>query len=169
MIYGFTGHRPPKLGGYGKEAQQKLYNFAHHTIRKHLDICLDKTIVGMAQGWDMSVAQACFILNVPYIAAVPYPRQEARWPDPDTRKLYRDLLDTAERVVYVSQGEEPMTTRRASTLLQFRNQYIVDHSDKLIALWDGDKFGGTWNCVKYAGFKKKEVVNVWKYWEAFND
>ena len=165
MIYGFTGHRPPKLGGYGKEAQQKLYNFAHHTIRKHLDICLDKTIVGMAQGWDMSVAQACFILNVPYIAAVPYPGQELVWPALETRNLYRELLHSAERVVYVSES----TGGNAARALQLRNQWIVDHSDKLIALWDGYKIGGTWNCVKYAGFKKKEVVNVWKDWEAFND
>ena len=176
MIYGFTGHRPPKLGGYGKDVQQKLYNFAHQVLYERLsdqdytnsqDTSGNTAIVGMAQGWDMAVAQACHALVIPYIAAVPYPGQESLWPDPEVRKLYHDLLDTAERVVYVSQGEEPMTTRRASTLLQFRNQYIVDHSDKLIALWDGSR-GGTYNCMYYAESKKKTIINVWKDWEAFS-
>lgn len=168
MTYGFTGHRPPKLGGYGKEAQQKLYNFTYQTVFVHLNTGEDSTIIGMAQGWDMAVAESCLILGIPYIAAIPYPGQEYRWPDPNVRKLYQNLLDTAERAVYVSQGEEPVTTWRAATLLQFRNQYIVDHSDKLIALWDGEEIGGTWNCVKYARFKKVEVINVWKDWEAFS-
>lgn len=139
MIYGFTGHRPPKLGGYGKEAQQKLYNFAHHTLRQKLKLCDpsvgyigDEAIVGMAQGWDLQIATACRVLDVPYTAAVPYPGQELVWPSQETRALYRSLLETAERIVYVSSS----THGNALRALQLRNQYIVDHSEKIIALWD---------------------------------
>lgn len=170
MTYGFTGHRPPKLGGYGKEAQQKLYNFAHHTLQQKLKLCdpsvgyiEDEAIVGMAQGWDMAVASACSILNVPYIAAIPYPGQELVWPDEYTRVLYRSLLGTAKRVIYVSNS----TGGNAARALQLRNQWIVDHSEKIIALWDEVESGGTWNCVKYAWRQKVEVINVWKDWETF--
>lgn len=170
MIYGFTGHRPLRLGGYGKEAQQKLYNFAHHILRQNLKLCDpsvgyvgDEAIIGMAQGWDMAVASACVTLDIPYTAAVPYPGQELVWPDEDTRNLYRSLLGAAQRVVYVSQS----TGGYAAKALQLRNQWIVDHSEKLIALWDEDEVGGTWNCVKYARSCGVEVINVWKDWEAF--
>jgi uncharacterized phage-like protein YoqJ len=163
MTYGFTGHRPPKLGWYSKEDQQKFYKFAYHIIKNNLDICLDKTIIGMAQGWDMAAAQACFIFDVPYIAAVPYPGQELVWPDEYTRALYRSLLGTAQQVVYVSQ----YTMGNAVKALQLHNQWIVDHSEKLIVLWDKVESGGTWNCVKYARRQKVEVINVWKDWEAF--
>lgn len=170
MIYGFTGHRPPKLGGYGKEVQQKLYSFAHHTLRQNLKLydpsvgyTGDSAIIGMAQGWDIAVAQACCVLDVSYIAAVPYPGQELAWPDQETRNLYGELLYNAEQVVYISES----TGGNAAWALQLRNQWIVDHSNKLIALWDGEKSGGTWNCVKYADSKKKGVINVWPEWEKF--
>lgn len=171
MIYGFTGHRPPNLGGYSKEAKQKLYNFAHQTVRVHLDPEYgyrhgqdNKAIVGMAQGWDMSVASACYTLNVPYIAAVPYPGQELVWPDEDTKTLYRCLLESAEKVVYVSSS----TGGNATAALHKRNQYIVDNCERLIALWDGTR-GGTWNCLQYAATKKREYKNVWSDWRNFNE
>ena len=163
MTYGFTGHRPPKLGGYGKEAQQNLYNFAYQILYKHFDVCLDKAIIGMAQGWDLTIAQACFLLNIPYIAVVPFPGQELVWPDEKVRSLYRSILDTAQQVVYVSQS----TGGNVARALQLRNQWIVDHSEKLIALWDGIESGGTWNCVKYSRRRNVEVINVWEDWEEF--
>lgn len=168
MTYGFTGHRPPKLGGYTKEAIQKVYDFAYQTVFTHLNSGQDTVIIGMAIGWDMAVAEACIALDIEYTAAVPYPGQELMWPDPEVRKLYHDILDKAKRVVFVNQGERPVTIGRAATLLQLRNQWIVDHSEKIIALWDGEKVGGTWNCVKYARLKNLEIVNVWPDWEAFN-
>lgn len=183
MTYGFTGHRPPRLGGYGKEARQKLYNFAHHILRQNLKLCDpsvgyigDEAIVGMAQGWDMAAAQACYVLEVPYIAAVPFPGQEEVWPDPEVRSLYQTLLENAQRVVYTHNTHVRSTRMgEVAKILQLRNQWIVDRSDKIIALYDtipGDHIhhirGGTYNCIKYAERQKKEVINVWSDWEKFN-
>lgn len=184
MIYGFTGHRPPRLGGYGKAAQQKLYDFAYKTVRTYLTHNEDdgqgyatnlSAIVGMAQGWDMAVAMACKNLTVPYIAAIPFPGQEEIWPDPEVRSLYTSLVESAAERVYVS-NQRP-AIYEVPRLLQLRNQYIVDHSDKMIALYDGDLddttpnprivSGGTFRCLVYAKIRKKEIINVWKDWEAF--
>lgn len=170
MTYGFTGHRPPKLGGYGKDATQKLYNFAHKVVRIHLDTEYgyshgqnNTAIIGMAQGWDMAVASVCVGLEIKYTAAVPYPGQELVWPDPDTRAWYKEILRQAERTVLVNQS----TGGNAARALQLRNQWIVDHSEKIIALWDGEESGGTYNCIKYAERQKVEVINVWSDWEKF--
>ena len=163
MIYGFTGHRPARLGGYAREAQQKVYDLAYQMIEHHFNPG-DEAIIGMAQGWDMAVASACVVLTVPFTAAVPYPGQELVWPNEETRGHYQTLLRDAKQVVYVSQS----TGGNAPRALQLRNQWIVDHSQKLIALWDEVESGGTWNCVKYARNRGVEVINVWKDWEALN-
>jgi uncharacterized phage-like protein YoqJ len=34
--------------------------------------------------------------------------------------------------------------------MQKRNEYMVDNSDFVIAVFDGEQKGGTFNCIKYA-------------------
>jgi len=43
--------------------------------------------------------------------------------------------------------------------MQKRNEYMVDNSNIVIAVWDGTK-GGTYNCVKYAEKLGKEVIII---------
>jgi len=43
--------------------------------------------------------------------------------------------------------------------MQKRNEWMVDHSDYVIAVWDGSK-GGTGNCVKYAIKQEKEILQL---------
>ncbi len=174
MIYGFTGHRPPSLGGYSKEAQQKLSDFACQVIRKLTTTDDDiYAIIGMAQGWDTAVAIACTAYTVPYTAAVPFPGQELVWPQ-EARSLYTSLLENASRVVFIHPTRvSSCRAGEVSKILQLRNQYIVDHSSKMIALYSGDinapaVRGGTANCIRYAMRQKVEVTNMWKDWEAFS-
>ena len=47
--------------------------------------------------------------------------------------------------------------------MQKRNEWIVDNSLRLLALWDGSK-GGTANCVTYARYGRREIKNVWPEW-----
>lgn len=44
--------------------------------------------------------------------------------------------------------------------LQKRNEFMVDNSDLVIAVWDGVKSGGTWNCVKYAIGCGKQIIRL---------
>jgi uncharacterized phage-like protein YoqJ len=43
--------------------------------------------------------------------------------------------------------------------MQKRNEYMVDNSDIVIAVWDGSK-GGTYNCVKYAEKLGKKIIVI---------
>src|SRR3546814_16271306 len=52
----------------------------------------------------------------------------------------------------------------AAWKLQKRNEWMVDHADELVALWDGSR-SGTGNCVAYANTSGKPVVNLWPSWE----
>ena len=38
-----------------------------------------------------------------------------------------------------------------------RNDYMVDHSDLVLAIWNGEQSGGTWHTIQYAKTKGKQV------------
>ena len=38
-----------------------------------------------------------------------------------------------------------------------RNRYMVDNSDYVLAVWNGEKKGGTWYTIDYARKKNKPV------------
>jgi uncharacterized phage-like protein YoqJ len=117
----------------------------------------DAVLSGMALGWDTAVALVAIELGIPLIACLPFAGQESRWPEP-SRKQYAEILAKASRIVIVSEGGY------SSLKMQIRNQYMVDNSDELVALWDGSA-GGTWNCIQYAESKRKTYINLYRLWE----
>ena len=44
--------------------------------------------------------------------------------------------------------------------MQKRNIWMVDQSNVVVAVWNGEKSGGTYNCIKYAIEKKKPVLVI---------
>lgn len=155
MIVAGTGHRPNKLGGYGTEARNRLVNLATDVLRKRQP---QRVISGMALGWDQALAVAACALDLPWTAAVPFEGQERAWPESSQRE-YRELLSLADDVVVVSPGGY------ASWKMQRRNQWMVDHADLVLALWDGSP-GGTGNCVDYVRRTNKPLLNYWTLFEA---
>lgn len=150
-IFAGTGHRPPKLGGYGENAMSKVEYFARDVLDKFQPSLV---ISGMAIGWDQALAWGAIQLSIPYVAAVPFTSQASRWPL-ESQRRYHHLLERAKEVVTVSSGEY------SARAMQARNEWMVDHCDYVLALWDGSS-GGTLNCVKYANRVGKTVMNVWR-------
>ncbi len=154
-IWAGTGHRPEKLGGYAEYVNERLVLCALKAFETNKP---KKVISGMALGWDQALASACVADGIPFIAAVPFEGQEKLWPKPVMRK-YRSLLALAEKVVIVSPGPY------AAYKMAVRNRWMVDHAELVLALYDGSKEGGTYNCIQYAEQKKKTIVNVWGNYE----
>ncbi len=151
MIAAFTGHRPQKLGGF--QLPNPTYIRICHRIEDTLrDLRPDKVISGMALGIDQWAAFVAHRLGIPFIAAVPFVNQEAKWPAP-SQKLYLGLLKMASEVVIVSEGEY------SPAKMQIRNEWMCNHCDKLIAVWDGTP-GGTGNCIKYAQSINREIIFI---------
>jgi len=152
MIVSFTGHRPPKLGGY--KLPNPTYLHICQQIEKTLtELKPEKVLSGMALGVDQWAADIAYKLGIPFLAAVPFEGQEKEWPE-SARKAYHLLLSKAAERVVVCEGEY------ASYKMQIRNEYLVNNSDILIAVYNGDKTGGTANCVKYAKSTGKEIVYI---------
>lgn len=161
IIIAATGHRPPKLGGYGprvyadlvKLAEDYLYEYAGESVRG---------ISGMALGWDQAFAEACVGAGIPYIAAVPFKGMSSAWPEAAQRR-YDRLLRAAAEVVYVC------VPGYAVWKMQKRNEWMVDNCTRLCALWDGSS-GGTANCLRYAEKVRGRtgapfVDNLWNRWD----
>lgn len=180
MILAVTGHRPDKLGGYSPSPLQDhvraglkdvLENVGYHTCDcgksywgRMSDLCLcgemragtvsyaTEVISGMALGVDQWFAEICIGLGIPFTAAVPCDGHESRWPA-ESQAHYRALLQKAHYVRVVSPGPY------APWKMQRRNEWMVDNSEMLVAVWDGSA-GGTANCVRYARQVGREIWRV---------
>lgn len=142
MIVGVTGHRPPKVGltwDHDGTVDRAVVALFRQTF-VGLDAAL--VITGGALGADTLAARAAFLEGIPYLVAVPCRGHSSRWPQP-ARDRYDAMLSHAAQVVLVT--DAPYSAR----LMQLRNEWMVDRSDRMVALWDGSG-GGTRNCILYA-------------------
>lgn len=153
LVIAATGHRPQKLGGYTKDLLIRLQRGAAHYIEKRQPT---KGISGLALGWDTAWALALIDAGVPLIAAVPFEGQESRWPREDQER-HRFVVSKAATVVLVCPGGY------ANWKFLKRDEWMVDHADEVVALWDGSK-SGTGHTVAYANNTGKPVVNLWPSW-----
>jgi hypothetical protein len=44
--------------------------------------------------------------------------------------------------------------------MEIRNQGMINPCDILIAVYNGDKFGGTYNAVSYAQDNRKKIIHI---------
>lgn len=155
MILAATGHRPPKLGGYAPHIERSTRAYAMACLYETRP---DKVISGMALGWDTAVADAAVTMGIPLIAAIPFYGQESRWPR-EAQGRYDGLLKAASKIVVIADACEDELID-ISVAMQKRNEWMVNHCDLLLALWDGSD-GGTANCVRYARRAKCPTLHVW--------
>lgn len=152
-----TGHRPE---GFPFPREADDYQFcSYREMLKDLILSLinegfDYFITGMAKGADLDLAKAVIDLrdnftNIKLEAALPYPIKSTQSPcDSTLEKRY--CLKQCNIKTEVSGAY-------FRGCMQKRNRYMVDNSDMVIAIWNGEKKGGTWNTIQYAISKNKPV------------
>lgn len=140
-----TGHRPEDL--------QNL-EWVQATLKNVLaQVDPDLLYQGMAAGADLMSAQIAYELSIPFIAARPWATHTPRLEDSD---LYEWVLDNALEIVDVNS----LRHYAGPFLYHARNEYMVDHADIVIAIWNGGKKGGTAACVRYANRKNKPLIQI---------
>lgn len=161
MVIAGTAHRPQGLTSkksvmYSNALVNALAEFFLPYLRQMRP---DMVIVGGALGGDTGLAVAALRFGIPITVAIPFYGQESKW-GKVSQDLYYRILDRAKEVIYIEQGSY------AAWKMQSRNEWMVNKSDLLLALWSGAD-GGTTNCVRYAEKVGREVVNLWGEWEKF--
>lgn len=138
----FTGHRPEKLTRHEKSITKDL----EIEIRQAVADGLNVFITGMARGVDIWAAQIVLMLrdegfDVKLMCACPYDGFECGWSQ-EWRKQYRMILTEADFVKYICGSY-------SRACFQIRNEWMVNHSAKVIAVFNGEK-SGTKNTIDYA-------------------
>ena len=155
-----TGHRPKGFGwNYADKncAEHKRYLAA---LRKTVLALILKGykhfISGGALGADSDFAEIVIGLrdstypDVTLEIAVPCPNQDLKWRTEDKQR-YKKICAAANFVNVISPRYSP-------DCMRIRNQYMVDRSDFVIVVWNGQKQGGTFRTMQYAKAKEKPFV-----------
>ena len=145
----FTGHRPQNI----KRSPEAIKADLEKSIRAAISDGFTTFITGMASGVDIWAGEIVVRLKarnpgIKLIAAVPFVGSEDFWPE-TWKARYRNLLGHADFVKYIC-------SEYREDAYQQRNQWMVDKSSKVIAVFNG-KPSGTMYTIQYA---KKEKIPV---------
>lgn len=148
----FTGHRPEKLNVSDKVAKRLLRIAIHEAIQDGFTTFIS----GMARGIDMWAAEIIIKerkknADIKLICVVPFKGFEKSWSFTD-RCRYNFILKKSDYIKFVCEKYSPNCFR-------IRNCYMVDHSSRVIAGYNG-AYGGTRNTVRYAISKHIKVINI---------
>ncbi len=147
-----SGHR--LSGAYHGRTKRELRLFARMVLRRHGPSLV---IAGGALGWDQALAWATLDLELPLRLVLPFRGMENRW-EPDVRAEFRKMVEKATTTEYLGESYDP-------DLYQARNVRMVDESQAVLALWDGRKSGGTFNCLRYVHATDRPVHQLWQEWD----
>ena len=146
----FSGHRPQMLP-WGDNESDCRCNELKSILCDLIDECIhdgiEEFFCGMARGIDTYAAEIILKkkmlnLSLRLHAALPCPQQPDGWSDKD-RARYFSILEGCDSKTVIS----PMYT---DACMLARNRFMVDNSERLIAVWNGSFRGGTAYTVRYA-------------------
>lgn len=153
----FTGHRPQSLPFRFNEDDKRCRELKRRLtvlIREKIENGVTCFLSGMAIGVDCYAAEIVLSLkkefpNTILYAIVPCANQSCKWNDAQIAR-YNAILKQCDKVVTLQDAY-------TSDCMQKRNRYMVEHSDCVIAVWNGTS-SGTSSTVKYALSKKLPVT-----------
>lgn len=148
----FTGHRPEKLMITEEQMRERLESAVVQAVCDGFTTYLS----GMAKETDLVAAEIVLRLResdprLKLACAMPFEGFGHHWPDGWAERM-RHVLENADGVHYVSKTYSP-------AVFQQRNQWLVDHSGRVIAVFTGER-GGTKNTLDYARRKGVECIII---------
>lgn len=148
----FTGHRPEKLS----EPEAVVCRKLEDAIRSSVEDGYFVFISGMARGVDIWAAEIVLKereknSDIKLICASPYKGFERSWSS-DWQKRYNDIMNAADLVRFIC-------PEYSHACFQIRNEWMVDHCARVIAVYNGEK-GGTRNTIEYAKKHSIELILI---------
>ena len=150
MICCVTGHRS-KGFPFSREEQGPKYIDYIDTLRREIEKLIQENyryfISGMAEGADLDFAVEVIGYrydekDIELEAALPYPI-----PKTQRTTAYSEARDD---VLFECNYKTIVSPYYHKGCMQKRNEYMVDKSDLVLAIWNGERSGGTWNTIRYA-------------------
>ena len=146
-----TGHRPERLGYSDKTYNTidwiKIIGGLKYSIRMNK---ITDIYCGMADGCDIAYGIAALSLkdeNYPVKIHCILPCKNYN----SSNYWYKQLKESADEWIELSDDFYKGCDN-------VHDQYMVDHSDKLFAIWDGNKSGGVWSTIRKAQKKGIDII-----------
>lgn len=156
----FTGHCPGKFPWRYNEADSRcvaLKAVLAEQIAALVNTGFTQFLSGMAEAADTWSALSVLALReenpaLNLYCVLPCEGQADKW-TASSQELYRSVLDRADSIVYVSR------TYHKDCMLN-RNRFLVDHANILLAVYNGERRGGTAATVRYAQKAGREIIMI---------
>ena len=145
-----TGHR---------DIPQKEMNHVRAALRREIDCAVADGYTcfmsGFAEGADQYFVEIVMELQkenpaLELIAVIPYRK---RLDSLNKKTRTRELLEACADVVVIQEKYLP-------SVYSHRNRYMVEHSDRVIAVYDGRETGGTAKTIRFTHRMKKELREI---------
>lgn len=145
----FTGHRPEKLN----RSEKSVLDGLETAIRQAIADGSNVFISGMARGVDIWAAEIVLQIrsegeDIKLICASPYRGFEKNW-SIDWQRRYNNVIEAADLVRFICPNY-------SKSCFQIRNEWMVDHSSRVIAVFNG-QLGGTKNTIDYDKIRAVEI------------
>lgn len=147
-----------KVGVTGHQYRPSIdWSWVTHAVRSELSKLsnVEKLFSSLAIGSDQIAAEAAIGLDIPVVAVLPVDGYDGFFSGPDLAN-YRRLLGRCEVVHLHWNGNPERAFFEAG-------KFVVDKSDTLVAIWDGEHaegLGGTGDVVEYAKPRSKMIVHI---------
>ncbi len=150
-----TGMAPGLTQLYGDNCRpygELEYLAAHALLRYHAS----SVITSLYPGWDQALAKTAMLMGIPLHVAFPYREWELIL-QTDYPTLYNDLLPKAKHIECLSD----INHEDADGVCHL---WRAAQADQVLALWDYEFCGDTFEVIDYALKNCKGVVNLWEDW-----
>ena len=145
-----TGHR---------DLPQKEINRVKAALRKEIEKAVADGFTcfmsGFAEGVDQYFAEIVLEMRksnpaLELVAVIPY---QKRLDNLRQKKWTYAMLEACADVVVIREEYQP-------SVYSHRNRYMVEHSDRVIAVYDGREEGGTAGTIRFTHTLKKELREI---------
>lgn len=152
-----TGNRPSRFP-FPRNESDPVYSLYQTMLFSQIELLIQKGfthfISGMADGADLDFSRQVLILRerqkgILLEAALPFPVRPRKESTP-----YTEVRDT---VLLQCDRKSTISPRYHPGCYERRNRYMVDHADLVLAIWNGEEKGGTWNTIEYARSRGKPI------------
>ena len=156
----FTGHRPQKLPWRFDETAPGCVALKETLTTQITALVEDgytEFLTGMAEGVDLWAVQIVLALRVtnPSLCLhciLPCAEQSARW-SAASREQYRAILEQADSIIFVNR------MNKKDCMLE-RDRFLVSYASVILAVYNGERRGGTAATVRYARKLGRELIVI---------
>ena len=155
-----TGHRPHKFPWKYDEADSRCVALKAVLAEQIAALTIagfTQFLSGMAEATDTWFSLAVLSLReqnpkIKLHCILPCKEQADGW-SASSRDRYQSILDRADSIVYVSRAYH------RNCMLE-RNHFLVDHAAALLAVYNGERRGGTAATLRYAQKMGREIIVI---------